>query len=57
MFCTDFTAIVAFFISTNWLGHTLVHCPKFPTAAKKGLFAYPLWLIPRRNQLKIIGYP
>jgi len=57
MYRIDFTATLAFFISTNWLGHTFVHCPRFPTAVKKGLFASPLWLIPRQNQLKIIDYP
>jgi len=51
----DFTTTIAFFISTNSLGHALAHCLKFFTAACE-VFSYPRWLILLSNQLEIISY-
>ena len=52
--CIDFTTTVAFFIPTNSIGHTSMHCLIFFTAAN-GAFSVPVWLILLSNQLRIIS--
>lgn len=51
----NFTTTIAFFIPTNSIGHTFVHCLTFFTAACRA-FSCPMWLILLSNQLEIIGY-